>query len=98
VSKKVYNYECPEHGVFSAIVEYCLRDTAQKCPLCTADSPRTWQDAAPTVLRASYHDGVGRFDGLKKDMELRKAQANAKARGNFKLEKEIKKERQDRNQ
>jgi putative FmdB family regulatory protein len=84
-----YNYRCSEHGIFSEIVPYNLRNDGQVCPECGPGQlwPRTWEKSAPAINTsdsASIPDVVarGRFAEVRATRALQKAARKAGREGN----------------
>lgn len=71
----IYEYRCDGCGVLSEHV--CSFESRPNEIPCTCGQAAGLIQSMPNVTRATYLDGSGRFDGLREQRKLQKAQRKA---------------------
>jgi predicted nucleic acid-binding Zn ribbon protein len=71
----IYEYHCEACGVYSEHI--CSHESRPDAIPCTCGQAAGLVQSIPNVTRATYLDGTGRFDGLREQRQLQKAQRKA---------------------
>ena len=87
----IYNYHCPDHGIFEHENSIDTRQSAP-CPDCSLVCEKTLQGMKFNVMNAALPDGNNRFQDVKTAHKLKQLKARARAQGDIKTSDAISKE------